>query len=214
MTKIYVVRHGQTAWNLEEVFRGRADIPLDGTGKKEVHLAGEALKNETIHAVYSSPLSRSMETAENIAKFQNIKVTPLEAIVDISYGDWEGKKVSKLAKQSLWKRVQFFPSRMQFPNGEALREVQFRAVRAIEKISEQNIEGIIVVVSHADVIKLVVAHYLGVHVDLFQRIAVAPASVSVLSLPKNGMVHVLRLNDDGPLRPFTSKSEKKKTKKK
>jgi len=81
MMKLYLVRHGQTAWNLGEVFRGRADIPLDETGKKEVHLAGEALKGEILHAVYSSPLSRSMETAENIVKFQNIPVTPLEAII-------------------------------------------------------------------------------------------------------------------------------------
>ena len=96
MTKVYVVRHGQTAWNLEEVFRGRMDIPLDETGKKEVHLAGEALKDETLHAIYSSPLSRSMETAENIAKFQNIEVKPLEAIIDISYGEWEGVSLAEV----------------------------------------------------------------------------------------------------------------------
>ena len=98
-TKVYVVRHGQTAWNLKEVFRGRMDIPLDDTGKKEVHLAGEVFKDETIHAIYSSPLSRSVETAENIAKFQNIGVTPLEAIIDISYGDWEGVSLDEVRKK-------------------------------------------------------------------------------------------------------------------
>ena len=90
MSRVFLVRHGQTAWNVGEIFRGRADIPLDETGKLEVHLAGEALKGETLHAIYSSPLSRSMETAENIAKFHNIPVTPLDAIIDISYGEWEG----------------------------------------------------------------------------------------------------------------------------
>ncbi|MCG6916608.1 MAG: histidine phosphatase family protein, partial [Deltaproteobacteria bacterium] len=90
MSRIYLVRHGQTAWNVGEIFRGRADIPLDETGKQEVHLAGEALKDETLHAIYSSPLSRSIETAENIAKFHDLPVTPFDAIIDISYGEWEG----------------------------------------------------------------------------------------------------------------------------
>lgn len=90
MTRLYLVRHGQTAWNVGEIFRGRADIPLDETGKREALLAGTALKDEILHAIYSSPLSRSMETAATIAKFHNLSVTPLEAIIDISYGEWEG----------------------------------------------------------------------------------------------------------------------------
>jgi broad specificity phosphatase PhoE len=91
MTKVYLVRHGQTAWNVGEIFRGRADIPLDDVGRNEAMLAGEALKDAAIHVVYSSPLSRSMETARSIAKFHNLTVTPLEAITDISYGEWEGQ---------------------------------------------------------------------------------------------------------------------------
>lgn len=97
--------------------------------------------------------------------------------------------------------MQFFPSRMRFPEGEALRTVQARAVDALEALSLRHEKDMIVVVSHADVIKLVLAYYLGVHIDLFQRIALAPAAASVLHLPRNGMVQVVRINDDGPLRP-------------
>ena len=106
-----------------------------------------------------------------------------------------------------------FPSRNRFPAGEALREVQFRAVQALEKVSEQHESEAVVVVSHADVIKLVLAHYLGVHIDLFQRIAVSPASVSVLVLSDKGPVNVLRVNDDGPMKPVLTESEKEKSSK-
>jgi probable phosphoglycerate mutase len=90
---------------------------------------------------------------------------------------------------------------MRFPGGEALREVQFRAVQALEQLGEQHDADSVVVVSHADVIKLVLAHFLGLHIDLFQRIAVSPASVSVLQLSERGFVRVLRVNDDGPMKP-------------
>lgn len=102
---------------------------------------------------------------------------------------------------------------MRFPNGEALREVQFRTIQALEKLAQQHGDEMIVVVSHADLIKLVLAHYLGVHIDLFQRIAIAPASVSVVTLPENGTVRVVRINDDGPLRPPPPPDEKKRKKK-
>ena len=102
---------------------------------------------------------------------------------------------------------------MRFPSGEALREVQYRAVQALEKLSERHQSKTVVVVSHADVIKLVLAHYIGVHIDLFQRIAVSPASVSVLQLSDKGFVSVLRVNDDGPMKPIDAKPENKKSSK-
>ena len=97
--------------------------------------------------------------------------------------------------------MQHYPSRFQFPQGEALREVQFRAIQALETLSARHGQEMIAVVSHADLIKLVLAHYLGVHIDLFQRIVISPASVSVLALQPNGSVQVVRINDTGPLQP-------------
>jgi broad specificity phosphatase PhoE len=183
MTKVYLVRHGQTAWNLEEVFRGRMDIPLDDTGKQEVHLAGEALKDQTIHAIYSSPLSRSMETAENIAKFQNIPVTPLEAIIDISYGDWEGVSLDDVRKKysdlyTLWLRE---PHKVTFPNGESLEQVRTRAMAAINQLIEKHQNETIVLVAHRVPNKVICCSMLGIENKNFWRIQQDTASTNLFT---------------------------------
>jgi broad specificity phosphatase PhoE len=183
MTKVYLVRHGQTAWNLEEVFRGRMDIPLDDTGKQEVHLAGEALKDQTIHAIYSSPLSRSMETAENIAKFQNIPVTPLEAIIDISYGDWEGVSLDDVRKKypdlyTLWLRE---PHKVTFPNGESLEQVRTRAMAAINQLIEKHQNETIALVAHRVPNKVICCSMLGIENKNFWRIQQDTASTNLFT---------------------------------
>ena len=164
MTKLYIVRHGQTAWNLGEVFRGRADMPLDETGKKEVHLAGKALKDETIHAIYSSPLSRSLETAENIAKFQNIAVTPFDPIIDISYGEWEGKPLAEVKEQfpdlyELWLKE---PNKVQFPGGESLDEVRSRTMDAVESLVAKHENENVTLVAHRAPNKVICCALLGI----------------------------------------------------
>jgi probable phosphoglycerate mutase len=153
-----------------------------------------------------------MQTARYIADSHDLEIIPLEDVGEVRYGKWEGKKIKEVAKKRLWRTVQFFPSRLRFPQGEALREVQFRAVQALERVTLQHDKEIIVVVSHADVIKLVLAHYLGIHIDLFQRIVISPASASVVSLMADGAVRVLRVNDDGPLQPPQAPQTKAKAK--
>jgi probable phosphoglycerate mutase len=213
---ILLVRHGENDWVKKHRLAGWIPgVHLNENGRNQAQAAADRLAHLPIKAVYSSPVTRCMETADYLAKPHQLQIAPLPDVGEVRYGDWEGKKIKKLAKNPLWHIVQFFPSRLRFPEGEALREVQFRAIQALEKLSVQHQKDMIIVSSHADLIKLVLAHYLGVHLDLFQRIAIAPASVSVLDLMSNGMVRVLRLNDDGPLTaPEPSKKEKKKKKKK
>jgi len=201
MTKVYVVRHGQTAWNLEEVFRGRMDIPLDETGKKEVHLAGEALKDQTLHAVYSSPLSRSMETAENIAKFHDLPVTPLEAIIDISYGDWEGVSLQKVREKfpelyELWLQE---PHKVRFPNGETLNEVRLRTLGAIENLVAKHHKETIALVAHRVPNKVICCALLGLDNSHFWRIQQDTASTN-LFVYKNEQWIVSFLNDTSYLK--------------
>ncbi|MDX1413123.1 MAG: MSMEG_4193 family putative phosphomutase [Candidatus Promineifilaceae bacterium] len=213
MTIVLLVRHGENDWVKKNRLAGWIpDIHLNENGQNQAEAVAQRLAALAVDAIYSSPVTRCLETAEYIANAQGMDICLLEGVGEVRYGAWEGKKVTKLASKPLWKIVQFFPSRMRFPKGEALREVQFRAIQAIESVCEQHEDKTIIIVSHADVIKLVLAYYLGVHMDLFQRIAIAPASVSILALTKNGIVRVLRLNDDGPLRPFKSKAEEKKKK--
>jgi len=200
MTKIILVRHGENEWVKQHRLAGwLPEVHLNENGRLQAADAAERLAHLSIAAVYSSPVERWMETAVYIADSHKLPIQQVEAIGEVRYGKWEGKKIEKLAKKPLWKTVQHYPSRMRFPKGETLRGVQSRAVDALEKLSEQHVDETIVVVSHADLIKLVVAHYLGTHIDLFQRIIISPASVSVLSLLANGGMRVVRVNDNGRL---------------
>lgn len=201
MTKLYLVRHGQTAWNVGEIFRGRADIPLDETGRQEVHLAGEALKDETLHAIYSSPLSRSMETAENIAKFHNLPVTPLDAIIDISYGKWEGMGHHEVEKQypdlyRLWIRE---PHRVQFPQGESLDEVRSRAMAAIGELVDRHNEQNIALVAHRVPNKVICCALLGLDNSHFWRIQQDTACTNLFTY-KGGQWIISYLNDTSYLK--------------
>lgn len=201
MSRVYLVRHGQTAWNVGEIFRGRADIPLDETGKREVHLAGETLKDETLHAVYSSPLSRSMETAENIAKFHDISVTPLDAIVDISYGEWEGLENQEVQRKypelhALWLSE---PHKVRFPGGESLDEVRSRTMAALEDLLGKHEDENFALVAHRVPNKVICCALLGLDNSHFWRIQQDTASTN-LFVYRNGQWIISYLNDTSYLK--------------
>jgi probable phosphoglycerate mutase len=118
--------------------------------------------------------------------------------MEVGYGRWTGRSLAQLARTSLWKRVQSSPSSIRFPDGETLTDVQRRAVRALDEIGARHPRRAVAVVSHADVIRLALAHYAGVHLDLFQRIIVSPASVSAVLLGDR-VPRILRMNDVGSL---------------
>ncbi len=181
MTRIFLVRHGQTAWNVGEIFRGRADVPLDETGLKEADLAGEALKDETIHAIYSSPLKRSVQTAEGIAKCQNLPVQTLEAIIDISYGEWEGKENAEVKQKypDLYKLWLTEPHKVRFPGGETLDEVRTRTMSAIEKLVKKHQDESIVLVAHRVPNKVISCAVLGLDNSHFWRIKQDTASTNL-----------------------------------
>ena len=212
MTTIILVRHGENDWVKKHRLAGWIEgIHLNENGRQQATAAAERLAPLPVKAIYSSPVLRCQETADFIATTLNLPVHLLETVGEVRYGEWEGKKIKKLAKKKEWFTVQFFPRRMKFPGGDSLRGVQMRGVEAIETLAQSHDDqDIIVVVSHADLIKLVLAYYLGVHIDLFQRIIVSPASVSVLHLSGNGMVRVGRINDDGPLQPPPKPTEHNK----
>ena len=203
MAYILLIRHGQNEWVKTGRLAGwTPGVHLNDEGRQQAETTAGRLAELPIKAIYSSPLERCRETAAIIAAPHDLPVEELEAVGEVRYGEWEGAEVKELAKQKEWLAVQHFPSRFRFPQGESLYEVQARAVMALEQLNCQyEPRDMIVVCSHADLIKLVLAHYLGAHIDLFQRIGLAPASVSVLALHPNGPVHVERVNDSGPLQP-------------
>lgn len=201
MAYVLLVRHGQNDWVKKRRLAGwTPGIHLNEEGREQVDRLAGRLARLPIKSIYSSPLERCLETAEAIGASLQLEVTRLPAVGEVRYGKWEGKKVKKVAKKKRsWYAVQHYPSRFRFPGGETLREVQSRAVAALEELSAAHKDEMIVVVSHADVIKLILAHYLGVHIDLFQRLVISTASISAVQLSDSAPVHVVRINDAGPL---------------
>lgn len=171
---------------------------LSDDGRRQAGALAERLGGVRLDAVYSSPLDRALETAEPIARAQRLRVRRRDDLGEVHYGGIEGKSLKVLVKTKMWRRLVAWPSDVRFPNGESLRETQARAVAAIEALRAAHPGGAIAVVSHGDWIRLSLAHYMGVHIDLYRRVQVDPASVSALQFHEFG-VQVRLLNDTGDL---------------
>jgi probable phosphomutase (TIGR03848 family) len=199
MTTLYLVRHAVTEQTGKKLSGWMEDIPLSDQGRAEAEAVADRLADQKLDAIYSSPIDRTLQTAQPIAARHDLGITTSKALGEVEYGKWTDRSLKVLARTKLWAQVQRWPSAARFPDGETLREVQVRVVGEVERIVEEHPKGRICVVSHGDPIKLICAHYLGVHIDLFQRIVVAPASVSVLSISGAGP-YVLALNSlTGPI---------------
>jgi probable phosphoglycerate mutase len=211
MTYILLIRHGQNDWVSKQRLAGwLPGVHLNDLGWQQAEELSERIRDLPLSAIYSSPLERCLETARVIAKPHNLEVISLEELGEVRYGKWEGKKLKKLRKKKRkWYKIQHYPSRFRFPGGESFVAIQQRAVSAIEKLCGQHEKELIALVSHADLIKLVMSHYFGSHIDLFQRINISPASASLLSLSKGGPVRIMRVNDNGPIQLPSPKKDKK-----
>lgn len=186
MTTIYLVRHAVTAHTGRRLSGWMSGVPLTEEGRDQAERLAERLAGAGFEAVYASPIERTVETARPIAARNGLRVQTRRGLGEVDYGGWTGRPLRSLMRTKLWGVVQRWPSAARFPDGESIREVQVRALAEIEKIAIDHPRGKVCCVSHGDVIKLVIAHYLGVHIDLFQRIVVAPASISVIALSDLG----------------------------
>lgn len=199
-TTILLVRHGQTP-TTGKVLPGRAKgLHLADEGHRQAQVAADRIGELKVHAVYSSPLERAKETAAPISKALGLKTKVDRGLFECDFGDWTGKELSKLNKLPEWQTVQRAPSTFRFPNGESFTEMQTRMVSALDRLRLAHPGETIVCVSHADTIKAAVAHALGTHIDLFQRIVISPASVSAITWHSGGPI-VLAVNSTG--RPLT-----------
>jgi broad specificity phosphatase PhoE len=152
----------------------------------------------TIDAIVSSPLERCRETAAPLARARRVAVRIRRAWIEVGYGDWTGRSISQLRRTKLWRTVMHAPSNVRFPGGESLLEVQARAVQAALDVAGEHPRGTVAVVSHADVIRLLVAHVAGTHPDHLQRWSVDTGSISAVSL-SDGVPRLLAVNDTGDL---------------
>ena len=145
-------------------------------------------------AIYTSPHRRCRETASAIARGRGIRPRIDRAFVEADYGRWLGRPLKSLYRVKAWQQLMANPSRFRFPEGETLQEVQARAVAGVEALAERHQGERVAVSSHGDVIKVIVAHYLGVPLDLSHRLDPAPASVSVIDIPNAGSPRVSVFN--------------------
>lgn len=197
MTTLYLVRHGHTDFVTQGKLPGwLPGIHLSDDGKSQADRVAARLREADLTGVYSSPLDRARETAKPIAKAADLPVSLRPGLGELQIGTWQGLSLKAARRRKLWASIQFAPSVVRFPEGESFIEAQSRIVTEIEHLRSLHAgrEAAFACVSHADPIKLAIAHYLGLPLDLFQRLTVAPASISVLHLTARG-ARLLTLND-------------------
>ena len=196
-TLILLVRHGLTP-TTGKILPGRASgLHLAEAGQTQAQAAADRIAAlASVDAVYASPLERARETAAPIAKARNLKVHIDKGLLECDFGEWTGAELKKLMKLPEWNTVLRAPSTFRFPSGESFTEMQGRIVNAIDRLRAAHEGGVVVCVSHADPIKAAVAHAMGTHIDLFQRIVISPCSVTAIAYSAGGPV-VLTVNSTG-----------------
>lgn len=188
MATVILVRHGRTQANATGTLAGRLPgVRLDETGAAQAQAVGERLAGVRLAAVVTSPLERCRQTAKALTQRQpdGLRATVEKGLSECDYGEWQGRPIRELAKEAMWRTVQSQPSAVTFPGGESMRAMQDRAVAAVRRhdarvAAEAGPDAVWVAVSHGDVIKSILADAVGTHLDLFQRIHVDPASVSIV----------------------------------
>lgn len=181
VTYLLLIRHGENDWVSTHRLAGRTPgVFLNDKGKQQSADLATFLAAQPISAIYSSPLERCMQTAQPLADVKALPVQPEPGLLEVEYGEWRGGDLRELAKLPEWKLVQHYPSSFRFPGGETLYEVQSRVVGTLEQLRSKHAGGVIAAFSHGDVIRLSVAHFMGIPIDLFQRVQIATASVSII----------------------------------
>jgi probable phosphomutase (TIGR03848 family) len=194
---VLLVRHGQTP-TTGRVLPGRAPgLHLSDDGRRQAEAAATRIARvERVAAVYASPLERARETALPIARARGLAVRIERGLLELDVGRWTGSRLDRLSKRPEWTTVQRYPSGFRFPEGESFFEMQARMTAALARMVERHRGGIVVAVSHADPIKAALAHALGMHLDLFQRLAIAPGSITTIVYGASGPT-VLGMNTLG-----------------
>jgi broad specificity phosphatase PhoE len=185
--KIYVVRHGETAWNKEEVFRGRKDVPLNDTGFRQAERTGRFFSDKGVSAIYSSPLARATQTASKISEASRMPIELDEAFTDMDFGPWEGLSLEDVRKRfpqllDMWRK---YPQRFRLEGAETLAQVRKRVRRGLEAAQTAQItqttqttdDQAIVIVTHRVICKLLALHFIDVGNRFFWKIKCDPASI-------------------------------------
>jgi probable phosphomutase (TIGR03848 family) len=204
-TLVLLVRHGKTP-TTGKLLPGRAPgLHLADEGRQQAEaVAARIARLRKVAAVYTSPLERARETATPIARARQLPVRVERGILEADVGDWTGKSLNRLRLRPEWRTVQYHPGGFRFPGGESFAELQARVVGTLSRLAEAHRGQTIVAVSHADPIKVAVAHAVGAHLDLFQRVVIALCSVSAIVYRPEGPLVLTVNSTDGDLAALTS----------
>lgn len=192
--RMILVRHGVTP-ETGSILTGRLPgVPLAPQGRADARIVGQHLATMEIAAAYSSPIRRCRETARLIAEPHGLNPMTDHGVTEADYGSWSGRRLKDLYRLKSWDRLMAHGARFRFPDGETLTEVQQRAVGSVEAMADRHGDDTVLVVSHSDVIRALLCHYLGMNLDLIHRLHVSPTSVSIIHLESTGAVGVPVVN--------------------
>ena len=203
-TTVLLVRHGQTPTTGQSLPGRTPGLHLAAEGVRQAERAAERLAElARVDGVYCSPLERTRQTAAPIGSALGLRPKVARGLLECDFGDWTGAQLKDLFKLPEWRTVQKAPSTFRFPNGESVTEMQVRIVSTLDALRARHPGGTIVCVSHADPIKAAVAHAMGTHLDLFQRIVISPCSISAFSWTADGPIALTVNSIGGSLRDLT-----------
>lgn len=209
MMNLLLIRHAVNDWVGERLAGWTPGVHLNNEGRAQAAALAQRLETVPLAAVYSSPLERTLETAHPLAQAHGLAVQVREGLGEAQYGDWTGRALKELKDEALWPVIQVYPGGVRFPGGESMRETQARIVAELDAIRDAHPGQTVAVVSHSDPIKMAVAHYIGLALDLFQRIAISPASVTAFAFAQYGP-RLICLNVTDPLPSFKIEKEESK----
>lgn len=216
MTLVILIRHAHSTANGSGILAGRTEgVQLSPAGKKQASQLAGRLGEIPIKSLLSSPLERCESTISPWLKkvsstFPNLRIEMEDDLSEVDYGEWTGRKLQLLSKEKLWRQIQDRPSRVTFPKGESLAAMQKRAMRAVEYGLGRRGRGHVMIVSHGDVIKSIIAASLNLHLDEFQRLVVDPASITILDFSSTKPRLILMNDSRSRLNPEMFHNRKKR----
>lgn len=199
-TTFILIRHGLTDAVGRRMAGRLPGFPLNSAGVAQVEALARRLSGAPVHAIYSSPLERTVQTATPLARVLNLEVQTRAGLNELDFGDWSGRTLEELDQYPLWKAFHVFRAGVRIPGGELMIELQARAAAELEQLRRRHPAQTIVLVTHSDVIRGALASYLGLPCELLTRIEISPASLTVLRVGQWGP-QLVRLNDTGEALP-------------
>ncbi len=201
MTHIVLVRHGQTAWNREERFRGHADIPLDETGFAQAKAVSKRIASQwKPDAIYAGPLLRTIQTAEPTAKLFNLPVQSEPGLIDVNCGDWQGLTPDEVRQR--WPNefdiYLHSPRKFRFPGGESLEAARLRAFQRVHELTQEHLGETVMLVSHTALNRLILLSVLDKDSSGFWKLGQDTCAINIFELEED-RIHLLLLNETSHL---------------